>query len=215
MARDRISQRPLSDLDLSRLAWCRTGSHVIFLDLERDRYFRLPREREEAFTASLASDGRASWHQPTTIPRPEGWCPPCRSSPARDNSDFRLGGVARALWVQRRVEKMLASGGILTVLQELRRARTRCQSPRTDLSEQAQAMVRAFEQARLLRSAADRCLTRSIALAGCLAATGDECYAVLGVTALPFSAHCWAQQGDTVLNDSFEEVLRYTPILVA
>lgn len=75
-------------------------------------------------------------------------------------------------------------------------------------------MVRAFEYARLLRTAADRCLARSIALAGCLAAIGDRCHVVLGVTCPPFSAHCWAQQGDTVLNDTLEEVQRYTPILV-
>ncbi|HCY01912.1 MAG TPA: lasso peptide biosynthesis B2 protein, partial [Erythrobacter sp.] len=30
----------------------------------------------------------------------------------------------------------------------------------------------------------------------------------------PFGAHCWVQHGEAVLNDTAEEVLRYTPILV-
>lgn len=30
----------------------------------------------------------------------------------------------------------------------------------------------------------------------------------------PFGAHSWAQHEDEVLNDSVEEVLRFTPILI-
>lgn len=37
---------------------------------------------------------------------------------------------------------------------------------------------------------------------------------VFGVQTGPWSAHCWAQIGPTVLNDSVEHVLRYTPILL-
>lgn len=75
-------------------------------------------------------------------------------------------------------------------------------------------MVRAFEQARLLRSTADRCLPRSIALALCLTAKQCRVHVVLGVKLAPFSAHCWVQDGGAVLNDSLEEVQRYSPILV-
>jgi len=74
--------------------------------------------------------------------------------------------------------------------------------------------IRAFEHARLIRSAADRCLPRSIALALGLAARGCRAHVVIGVKLAPFAAHCWAQAGDEVLNDSAEEVQRYTPILV-
>lgn len=202
------------DLDRSSLAWCRTGDHLVFLDLESDRYFRLPREREQTCLTTLAKEGLADWRQPAVLPRPEDWRSPRTSSPARDGGDFRLARVARALWVQRRIERRFAAGAFLSVLQDLRRTRMRCDAPHEELSEGGKAVVRAFEHARLLRSAADRCLARSVALAGCLAASGDECHVVLGVTSPPFSAHCWAQKGDLVLNDSLEEVQRYTPILV-
>lgn len=204
----------MTDLGGSSLAWCRTGDHLVFLDLASDRYFRLPRERERRCLIRLAEGNAASWHQPDVLPRPEDWSPARAASPARETGDFRLNAVARALWVQRRIERRIASGVFLPVLQDLRRARTRCEAPNEELSEAGSVMVRAFEQARLLRSAADRCLARSIALAGCLTAGHDACHVVLGVTSLPFSAHCWAQKGEVVLNDTFEEVQRYTPILV-
>jgi hypothetical protein len=38
---------------------------------------------------------------------------------------------------------------------------------------------------------------------------------VVGVKVEPFGAHCWVQDGDTVLNDTVEAVRQYTPILVA
>ena len=38
---------------------------------------------------------------------------------------------------------------------------------------------------------------------------------VLAVKLGPFAAHCWTQIGDQVLNDTPEEVARFTPILVA
>ena len=67
---------------------------------------------------------------------------------------------------------------------------------------------------RLLRTAADRCLSRSIALALCLARHHCRANVILGVKLAPFAAHCWAQHGDAVLNDELEEVRRYQPILV-
>jgi hypothetical protein len=66
----------------------------------------------------------------------------------------------------------------------------------------------------VLRTAADRCLPRSIALALRLARDGLAAQLVIGVRTNPFGAHSWAQHEDEVLNDSVEEVLRFTPILI-
>ena len=82
------------------------------------------------------------------------------------------------------------------------------------MGRDAARTIRAFEYARLLRTAADRCLPRSIALALCLASDGMRANVVVGVRLAPFGAHCWVQQGGDVLNDSVEEVLCYRPILV-
>jgi len=75
-------------------------------------------------------------------------------------------------------------------------------------------VVRAFEHARVLRSPADKCLPRSLAIALCLARHGVHADVVLAVKLGPFAAHCWAQADGEVLNDTAEEVALYTPILV-
>jgi hypothetical protein len=38
---------------------------------------------------------------------------------------------------------------------------------------------------------------------------------VFGVRTWPFHAHCWVQDGDIVLTDHAESLLRYTPIFAA
>ena len=202
------------DPDNATTAWCNTGDNFVFLDLQRDRYFRLSPEAEKAWQQERTASGALDWHQPPDFPRPNNWRFPKLSSPARHTGEFRLSKVAKAIWVQKRVERRLSHTPFLSVLNDVRRAQIRIETDIEELSAVANDTIRAFEYSKLLRTAADRCLARSIALAGCLAATGDQCQVVLGVTSLPFSAHCWAQKGDVVLNDTHEEVLRYTPILV-
>jgi hypothetical protein len=82
------------------------------------------------------------------------------------------------------------------------------------LNAQCAAVVKAFESGALIRSAVDRCLPRSIALARVLARYGCRCEVVLGVKLRPFAAHCWVQTEQLVLNESVEEAARYTPILI-
>ena len=202
------------DPDNATTAWGNTGDNFVFLDLQRDRYFRLSPEAEKAWQQERTASGALDWHQPPDFPRPNNWRFPKLSSPARHTGEFRLSKVAKAIWVQKRVERRLSHTPFLSVLNDVRRAQIRIETDIEELSDVANDTIRAFEYSKLLRTAADRCLARSIALAGCLAATGDQCQVVLGVTSLPFSAHCWAQKGDVVLNDTHEEVLRYTPILV-
>lgn len=131
-----------------------------------------------------------------------------------EEGPFRLGDVAAALWMQRRVERRLATHSFEQMLIELSTI-VAARSPANPAeSKRTVRNIRAFQLARLLRSAADRCLPRSIALALCLARHQCRVHVVLGVKLAPFAAHCWVQSRDEVLNDEMEEVRRYTPILV-
>lgn len=200
--------------DISALAWCRIGNHLVFLDVARDRYFRLPPQSEGEFIVAGENNARADWSQPDYLPRPSDWQKPAKSSPAQEKGTFNLARVARAMWIERRLETRIASTPFRMILEDHRRLVERRALRRDILSGQGGTVVRAFAQARLLRSSADRCLPRSLALSSNLAAVGDASFVVLGVSLHPFRAHCWVQHGETVLNDSIEEVLRYTPILV-
>jgi hypothetical protein len=59
------------------------------------------------------------------------------------------------------------------------------------------------------------CLFHALALRIFLRRAGGRCDWVFGVRTWPFSAHCWLQSGDLVLNDVAERVGAYRPIMVA
>ncbi|MDF1835796.1 MAG: lasso peptide biosynthesis B2 protein [Alteraurantiacibacter sp. bin_em_oilr2.035] len=198
------------EFNTSDIAWAECSGRFVFLDIAQDRYFQLPAPREKAFRAEF---GGKAWYQPPTFPRPPEWVSPHIASPEIHEGPFLLAGVAAAIWAQRRVERRISARSFSEVLLELKRLKEPLVFNDRRVTERA-AELRAFEHARLLRSAADRCLSRSIALALRLARRGIQSHIVIGVRSDPFGAHCWAQQGDAVLNDTAEEVLRYTPILV-
>jgi Transglutaminase-like superfamily len=77
----------------------------------------------------------------------------------------------------------------------------------------APMLVAAFTALRPLYPRPYLCLFDSLALLEFLAAY--ECFPrmVFGVIADPFQAHCWLQDGSTVLDDDLERVRRYKPIL--
>ncbi|HBI18704.1 MAG TPA: lasso peptide biosynthesis B2 protein [Brevundimonas sp.] len=57
------------------------------------------------------------------------------------------------------------------------------------------------------------CLHRAFLLLFMLRCAGADAVWVFGVRTWPFSAHCWLQVGDAVLDDDPERVSRYTPIM--
>lgn len=204
----------MSSFDPQHLAYCEIDGTLIFLDIAADRYFCLTDAGNHKMHAAIDLPLSGSWHQPSSFPRPADWTAPTKSIPAMHTGRFQIAEVARAIWLQRRIERRLVSTSLAQVLGDVCRitASRKTSRPITDI--RASQIIRAFEQAKLLRTAADRCLPRSIALALCLAARGVKVQVVIGVKLAQFGAHCWAQAGDEVLNDSAEEALRHSPILV-
>lgn len=196
------------------IAYCEISGTLIFLDTARDRYFSLPEPENSQALAYLDHQGTGRSRQPAFCPDGRDIALPLASSPAMATGSFRMADTARAIWIQRRIEKRIASRPFYSVLSDVANLLHACPGEQPSPRRDPALTVRAFEYARLLRSAVDRCLPRSIALALCLASDGTKANVVIGVKLAPFGAHCWAQQGTDVLNDSIEEVLRYRPILV-
>ena len=196
------------------LAYCEISGTLIFLDIARDRYFCLSERHNREALALIDEQGLGRQHQPGADIKSIAFEAPVRSSTAIVTGPFRIADTARAIWIQRRVEKRIASWSFHSMLSDLRTVLDTCTVPEFEMGRDAARTIRAFEYARLLRTAADRCLPRSIALALCLASDGMRANVVVGVRLAPFGAHCWVQQGGDVLNDSVEEVLCYRPILV-
>ena len=73
--------------------------------------------------------------------------------------------------------------------------------------------IAGFGAANLLLGSTDRCLATSLAFASLCLRRGFPASLIFGVRTGPFTAHCWVQHHDIVLNDNIERVRLYTPIL--
>ncbi|KHS45260.1 lasso peptide biosynthesis B2 protein [Novosphingobium subterraneum] len=207
---------------LPTLSFCVIEETALFLDLAGDRYFRLPEAANAAFTASLFNGvalapalQSAGLDQFVSLAplRPQGSGIVTRQAADLRGCGFSPSLMARALWEQRAIERRLAKRGLHMVLSELRSVLCSRHVSRPFGAEHT-ALVKAFEDAGLVRSAVNRCLPRSIALARLMARSGCACQVIIGVKLRPFAAHCWVQAGHFVLNESVEESARYTPILI-
>ena len=71
-----------------------------------------------------------------------------------------------------------------------------------------------YDRVRRYVPLARNCLLDSLAQYRWLARNGIRCRLVFGVTGAPFAAHCWLQADEAILNDTYEHVSRFTPIMV-
>jgi hypothetical protein len=79
-------------------------------------------------------------------------------------------------------------------------------------SQRSVSLARGFERLRPLLPGTALCLARSMLLLEFLRLNGIHANWIFGVRTRPFSAHCWVQAGETVLNDSVDHVRWFTPI---
>ena len=202
---------------------CTIGTHSIFLDLARDRYFLLSEDAEvrfRKFREGRADEADLAWlvsrriicpavHEPAdsvpAVPAPE--------SSALDNDlpSARFVCTARAAFAQIAARRAIRRRPIARILSDIQTVSSR-HIP--DEHQHALYVASAFQQARYLISGTDQCLPRGVAMKRMLARQGCHADLVIGVT-LPFSAHCWVQLGSTVLTDPLDLVAAYIPILVA
>ncbi len=207
------------------LHFCESGSRLVFLDLDRDRYFCLPPSTEDAFRtfidpqlySEVAIDAllRARIVRPAAAPhRPEpaSVCPAVHSYEPTGPAKFAR--VLEAISIEMLFASRLRHSRLSRIIASLE-SRKQSRRPPTGRSDRkSREIIAAFSAAKLYRSPAGRCLSRSLALASQLAAHDHASTLVIGIRAEPFAAHCWVQAGDVVLNDTAEEANRYTPILV-
>lgn len=209
------------------LHFCLVGEDVVFLDFAANRYFRLSDRQARIFRrlmdagpvdsirladaglAMLAGDGTSAGAL-----APCRWIMPTKVCEALQTGGFPLAETARALRRQRQFEKSVRNRPLADLAADLARVSLGAGARPITSDDPAGRLVRAFGFASLLHSAADRCLPRSLALVDLLARRGWRAHVVLGVRQGPFAAHCWAQAGEEVLNDTVEEAACFTPILV-
>jgi hypothetical protein len=211
------------------LSFCLVDGHPIFLDMGGDRYFRLSGSMERVFmdwldNASTENDiallvarnilTDLSTHskdpcEPAQKPRLSALELPFTSAPSSVQTLIEV--FATVSWTQIQLKTI---GIKRTVERELR---PESKLGRAEIERGQPQLLDAahnFLKARKLIPLGTRCLLDSLAMAKFLKRRRLCVNVIVGVTGDPFSAHCWVQAGDLVLNDALGNVMIYSPIRV-
>lgn len=212
------------------LSVCQVDDHLIFLDIDKDLYFRLPAALERAFLDYMAGgDGSNAGiaglieHQilvatntPAlqtllSIPHPQ------RSAiersiarvPVRASAVFE---VAALVWSTRRRLKTRPFKHVIESMAVERQGRATSRPQSLGPTDHVVAAAQQFRKARRYVPVEPVCLLDSVSLVLFLARRALHAEIVFGVTYDPFSAHCWVQAGDMALNDTVGNTGVYAPI---
>lgn len=213
------------------LSFCRVADRVIFLDLAADRYFCLSAPAEVALMqyldegdrsgpsaelASLRTMGLLNEQAGCRIPAPCA-APTIPEVSLLDEPLPHVGAmpIVTALGDLAASRVRLKALGLNRTLAAIRRRKAKLaddHNPHPDY--QLRRTIAAFRGADGIISTLDNCLSQSVAVAGRLLREGVATTLVIGVRLGPFNAHCWVQRGDRLVNDRFDMVRMFTPILV-
>ncbi len=210
------------------VSFCRVDGRTLFLDLDADRYFCLSPTGERAFSllvggAMLDKDERAALDnlvrdgplaRAATQHAITGCDPPALPTRSRLDESVAVGtlaliGPAVSLMA---APLRLRTKGMAGVIAWLARRKAIGQDRAT--SQTTSQVAAAFARLRLVATERNNCLTRSVAVADRLLATGARPDLVIAVKLRPFYAHAWVQCDGWLVNDRHEFVRAYTPILV-
>ncbi|GAM99868.1 hypothetical protein U91I_03523 [alpha proteobacterium U9-1i] len=193
---------------------------IVFLDLQADRYCALSRamslrladelRRRAPLSGEVVQSLRAARVLADGAGRPLALAK--APTPSREvyASRPQVFSIARAALCRGRASGLLCGSHISSIVSE-RRARRK----NHERSEEAIVrMAAAFSASRPLGTARNACLRETLALLLFLGPRGAAVDWVFAVKGAPFAAHCWAQLGDQVLNDSADHARGYTPIMV-
>lgn len=202
------------------------GGRSIFLDVEADRYFGLKHDWDLAFQA-LVADGSAGPQLSVLVSAgilveaetQAEFTAPVIVAATREiaagglKPSLRL--IAKFVVAQIRAASALRTKALAQVMQGIgqRTAVTR-DAVGPEVERRWHPFVAAFFASSPLRPRSGHCLTNSIAFMRVARSSGFKPQLVLGVCAAPFSAHCWVQAGDYVLNDRIENIRTFEPIFV-
>lgn len=214
------------------LSYCMIDGHAIFLDIEKDRYFRLEKSLEDAFLGYVHTGGGHQRYRDALIDHgilipgptadrcaPQQLAPPSRSlvelrvQPKRPETAAVL-EVFAIVWRVRRQFRTRPLKETIEALTRYREGRRLNMGPTDPVDAGILASASLFIRSRLYVPIETSCLLDSFALARYLAGRGMSAKIVFGVTDDPFSAHCWVQTGNMVLNDTVGNALAHTPIRV-
>lgn len=214
------------------LSCCRIDGALIFLDIQNDRYFKLSRALECALLAYLDNgllaaadiDALVERRILTSAPRtetsthPETISEPVHSAlePLPPSPRLHVAAVLDVIRIVCSTQVQLKTRRLRALLSALviYRDRHAAVAFPTVPDSHLRASAALFRRARRYAPIETCCLLDSVSMIRFLARRGLYTNLVFGVAGDPFSAHCWVQAGDLVLNDTIGNVYAHAPIRV-
>lgn len=204
-------------------AW--VGSVPLFLDLDHNRYFKLPSrgsaallrlERGEMLIPGdaeiLLESGLVSEADYASAIAPTGNMPTIITSyfdePRRPSLRHVMVAIIDQLWAF----AVIRRAGLAVAVAKLQRRIQRTRGH--ECLDAIGSLVGSYRLIDLLLSAENRCLVRSFALARSLTRYGVKFNLVIGVRTGPFGAHCWVQRGESSVSDHRDKAREYVPVLI-
>ncbi|WP_157215280.1 lasso peptide biosynthesis B2 protein [Flavisphingomonas formosensis] len=213
------------------ISFCCVDGRLLFLDVIADRYFCLSARAEECFLGLVGTGGRVADRKdaldalisrgmlveaPTPVPLRPCTLPPLPEESVLDQPLPRgslrqaVGALGRLTAVQLR----LKIAGLARTLTSISVMKARLEPVRGNPDMLLCRTMAGFGRATGVATILDNCLGQSIAIAHDMLARGLGPDVVLGVRLGPFNAHCWVQYENRLVNDRFDMVRTFTPILV-
>lgn len=213
-----------------QISFCQIGSRLVFLDISRDRYFRLGKHLETAFLAILSgtapneacaqqliqrgvlaeASGSIAERQPLApLPSESAMEMTKVGDRPRITEFLEVFLLVIHTRIRLRVTTLESILEDYVRIEEVAGTPARCTA---DSTAQLLTASAAFRSARLFVPVKMRCLIDSIALTRFLRRRRLRTRLVFGVALDPFSAHCWVQARDLVLNDTVGNVRCHTAI---
>ena len=212
------------------LSFCRIDGRLIFLDTIGDRYFRLSGTLANAFEAYVSGLEVSRENVAHLVERKilTDARPPMNSTtataPIASRSALELpfnsamdgiGAAAELFAILCRTKLQLRTRRLGKILEDaIARRPPEPRQERPVAERRLLSETHAFLNARRCIPIENNCLLDSLSLVMFLARRGLQADIVFGVTDDPFSAHCWVQSRDLVLNDALGNVRAYTVIRV-
>lgn len=201
------------------------------MDLTRDRYFALPANLDTAFLQAVESSGVAA------IPPDEAArlikagvlvaadkaqaidSPDALDLPMSDRSSSAAAArpspalVIEVVLTQLAASLMVRVFPMRIIVRHLQHLQKRVEQHAVGDMTALDKLAAAFRIASVLLKSEGNCLPRTLAFVWLARRRGYHASLVIGVRINPFSAHCWPQYGDVVLNDRMDRAVQFQPIL--
>ncbi|MDC7682154.1 lasso peptide biosynthesis B2 protein [Asticcacaulis sp. BYS171W] len=208
------------------ISYCLLAERPVFFDVSNDRYFHLPDDLENPFLFG-SKHGKVDQAVADRLiqlgvlevcaPDAAGWCP-VDHSPAvvsvleldQPEPPVTLAGICEVAWIVLTEKGGLSHKSLQSRLPPVFPAQTSADISNTTIIQNALF----FRRARRYVPVDTICLLDSLSLLIFLRRRGISATLVFGVNLTPFSAHCWVQAGDLLLNDTVGGVQSYLPIRV-